>query len=503
MASARADRLETGRASCYGMPVVLLVMVLAAFALNFLTPMISDDYRYALKGISGSAIWAQYVRWSGRLVADTLSSFVLGLGVPWVADLFNAFAVAALIWILGALGRRLLDVFTNQGGPDAAGASLHAQTPHPAGISAGVMALLFAMYWIANPDLGQTTFWIVGAANYLWTNLFNFGFALAFVTVFQRGRHPLWQALGLCLLAVLAGCSNENTGIVTWVLLVGLTLKFQGGGRGRVWPWIWLFFLGVGICLLVLAPGNYVRENSFQEWYDQSFLWRVVDHFIRRFPDAMFRYWEVFALLWALAYAAGKPVSGSRSRVRQCGADVMSASGEVAWYGAVRGMWLLIGMSLLANAVLLFAPNIPKRALQGGFLYALVAVSILAHHVLAMPRLSRPRVLRAVFILCTGLWLLSFGLMLRAYGGAYQQDQVRVAQVLQGIRDGARHIEIPQYFFTPMLKKRDAFDTFFSGPNMARFYGAKKGTTITEYPVAGPYGPTRPPVRRAPEPGGS
>ncbi|XOT97897.1 hypothetical protein ACMTAU_01150, partial [Alcaligenes pakistanensis] len=39
----------------------------------------------------------------------------------------------------------------------------------------------------------------------------------------------------------------------------------------------------------------------------------------------------------------------------------------------------LIGASLLANAILVLAPNIPKRALNGGLMYLLVALSIYGH----------------------------------------------------------------------------------------------------------------------------
>ena len=479
----------------HGVSVILAVMVLAAMVLNVLTPMISDDFWYSLKGVSWAAVWTQYVSWSGRLVADTLSSFILGLGVPWIADLFNAVSLATLIWILTTLGRRLLEVFVAAAESEAGGMTLRA-LGRRRDVSAGVMGLLFSLYWISNPDLGQTTFWIVGAANYLWTNLFNFGFALVFITLFQRDRHPLWQGVLLCVLAVPAGCSNENTGIVTWVLLVCLTVRFQGRRRRNVWPWIWLFWFGIGICLLVLAPGNYVRESTFQDWYDQSFAWRAFDHLIRRFPDAMFRYWEVFVVLWALIYASGRPVSSRRPWPAGLSADLQADAERKSWFRALHGMWWLIGMACLANAVLVFAPNIPKRALQGGFLYALVAVSILAHHVLSTAPLVRPRIVKVVFCVCVVQWLLSFGLMLRAYHGAWLQDQVRVSLVQQGIHDGDKHIEIPQYFFTRMLKSRDEFDTFFNGTYMARFYGAQNGTTITEYSVAGPYGPNQVPVKK-------
>src|SRR5690606_4744873 len=104
---------------------------------------------------------------------------------PWVADAFNALALTALIWILAALGARLLALAQAWAPGLATPPASQAVTGASRGVDAGALALVFALYWIANPDLGQTTFWIVGAANYLWTSVFNFGFALAFVTVLQ------------------------------------------------------------------------------------------------------------------------------------------------------------------------------------------------------------------------------------------------------------------------------------------------------------------------------
>ncbi|WP_146030654.1 DUF6056 family protein [Castellaniella caeni] len=446
-----------------------LAILVVAFVLNHFTPMVSDDYAFYLMGVSWDTIKGMYMGWGGRLVANTLPNFILGLDQPWVADLFNSVALLALVWILTLLAVRILALL------DAA---------HPAALSVWpdirVLLLVFALYWIANPDLGQTTFWIVGAANYLWPSVFNFGFALAFVVLLQRKSCPWWQALLVCVLALPAGCSNENTGVVTWFLLACLAIRAWRQGQRSLWPWVWLFFMGVGICILVLAPGNYAREASFQGWYDHPFWWRVMDHFVRRFPDAMFRYWEVFLALGVLVYVLKRDVGASDT-------------GQLK--GTMTGMYLLLGMACLANAVLVLAPNIPKRALLGGFLYALLAFAMVAHRVFQSPRLAGAWWVTVLCVVCGVQWVLSFGLMLRAYHGTYLQDQVRVALVRQGIKDGAKHIEIPEYYFTWLLKSRDKFDVFFSGGDMARYYGGA-GVSISEYPVKGPYGAGRAPVRK-------
>ncbi|MEX8987039.1 DUF6056 family protein, partial [Salmonella enterica] len=68
--------------------------------------------------------------------------------------------------------------------------------------------LIFFTYWISNPNLGQTTFWIVGAANYLWTNLFVVVWLFFFYTITIKNSKAIspWVAL----LSFMAGCSNES-----------------------------------------------------------------------------------------------------------------------------------------------------------------------------------------------------------------------------------------------------------------------------------------------------
>ncbi|MBE8432459.1 hypothetical protein IQB77_22475, partial [Leptospira interrogans serovar Pomona] len=64
--------------------------------------------------------------------------------------------------------------------------------------------LIFFTYWISIPNLGQTTFWIVGAANYLWTNLCVVAWLFFFYTITIKNSKAIspWVAL----LSFMAGC---------------------------------------------------------------------------------------------------------------------------------------------------------------------------------------------------------------------------------------------------------------------------------------------------------
>ncbi|WP_238399661.1 DUF6056 family protein [Alcaligenes faecalis] len=428
------------RSGAWAFILFAVLAVMATWTIYWLTPMISDDFNYANKGIAWASIKAHYLNWSGRLVSDTISSAMLNLAPGWLKATLNTTALFGLIWILATLGARL------------AGQALRPS----------LLLLVFTLYWLVNPDLGQTTFWLVGAANYLWPNLFNFGFVLAFVWYLQKGRPSVGTGLALCILAVLAGCSNENTGIISWCLLAYLGLRHvQRTGSLSKWHLLWLLCMGLGVAILVLAPGNQVRAEAFARWYDQPLLWRIWEHFSRRFPDAILRYWGVILVMLIWRFTAG-PASSESTR---------------------RAIWLLIGASLLANAILVLAPNIPKRALNGDLMYLLVALSIYGHDLLAQGQRAIPmqRSLLMTLGACSTLWLVSSGLMLRSYHGTWEQDQVRRAILSDAHKHQRHHVRLPKYFFLPTLRSRDRFDMHFNPKAMARYYGSK--AVITEYAV--------------------
>lgn len=428
------------RSGAWALMLLSVLALMATWSIYWLTPMISDDFSYANKGISWVAIERHYLNWSGRLVSDTISSGMLSLAPQWLKASLNTIALFGVVLTLSALGARLAK-----------------QALRPS-----LVLLVFMLYWLVNPDLGQTTFWLVGSANYLWPNLFNFGFALAYVWRLQKEPPSLGLGLGVSALAVLAGCSNENTGIITWCLLAYLSVRhYQRERTIGTWPVIWLLCMGIGVTILVLAPGNQVRAVFFPAWYDQPLLWRIWEHFSRRFPDAMLRYWGVIVVMLAWRVFAG-PASSTPIRRMIC---------------------LLVGASLLANAILVLAPNIPKRALNGSFMYLLVALSIYGHDLLAQSQRTqcKPRYLALTLGICTMLWLVSSTLMLRSYYGVWKQDHVRRAIIAHAIKHDRKRIELPTYYFDTTLRSRDRFDTYFNGEALAKYYGTE--AKINEYSV--------------------
>ncbi|HAC7660823.1 TPA_asm: hypothetical protein G0F99_24475, partial [Salmonella enterica subsp. enterica serovar Enteritidis] len=118
------------------------------YSIGFITPMNSDDYTYALRELSLSSVKMHYLGWSGRVVSDTISTSLLKFFSPHIYNAINSAALTLMVLCWTMIP-----------------ATLTKSSPSPY-----VMIFLFFLYFIANPALGQTNFWLVGSANYLWTN---------------------------------------------------------------------------------------------------------------------------------------------------------------------------------------------------------------------------------------------------------------------------------------------------------------------------------------------
>ena len=57
--------------------LAVLAVFCAFYVIEYLTPFHSDDFSYGQMGLGFARHWSHYMGWSGRLVADYSSSFLL------------------------------------------------------------------------------------------------------------------------------------------------------------------------------------------------------------------------------------------------------------------------------------------------------------------------------------------------------------------------------------------------------------------------------------------
>lgn len=225
-----------------------------------------DDEWYATNLVTGlpisnlcdipeSQVW-HYLNWGGRSIAHTLLQLVLWAG-PVAADVINVIVTVLIVALICKLADARQLIF-------------------------GLMALGFLV--ILNADWSQNLLWQSGVANYLYMTTFILLFLLCY---FRTLENPTAKGLpGILLwiapLGLFAGWSNENMGPAVFIgtLCIIIYIKVK---ENRIYPWMIAgnIFCLIGSVLMIIAPGNYVRNGeAVDDVAGKGLLWRV---FLRGF----------------------------------------------------------------------------------------------------------------------------------------------------------------------------------------------------------------------------
>lgn len=225
---------------------VFLIMLL----LNCLTPLVADDYTFAFSYLTGERLtgigdvlasqYHHYFTWSGRFLIKCLAQWFT-IPPKIVFNLCNAAVYTGLglliYWL--AKGRR------------------KARDPL-------LLLLIFLSLWEIAPVFGQTSLWMCGSCNYLWATFFCLAALLPF-GLYLRAPFAArrWLPFASFAAGLVAGWSSENTSaglLVALVLTVGFVLCTEK--KAPLWMWSGLAGALLGFALLILAPGNYLRQDA-------------------------------------------------------------------------------------------------------------------------------------------------------------------------------------------------------------------------------------------------
>lgn len=400
-------------------------VVIIAFALTMLvavhTPMHSDDYSYALKGLSLDGVLKNYFSWSGRLVADYVSPSLLSL--PFIAK--AAINSGALIILL------LIISFLPQG-------SVYNRI-----IS---FATCFLLYWLGNSSLGQTTFWIVGSANYLWTNLF----LMLYIFLLIK-KAPAYFLLPL---ALIAGCSNENTGFVPMAITLIEMIRHKGDGRFKV-RMASLSLLIVGYLTMIMSPGNEVRSHYFGWWYSKDISVRLAEHLSIRIPEVASVFWIVLLCMVITLF--------SLLRDERSHDDKQNIK--------LKYSFAYLILSVATMLIMVASPTYPLRSGDGTLIFLLVSISYLINFSdLRKSSLFLLPMLIALII----LFVPKYKWMYVAYEAASKQNEFRIGLINEQKEKGMQELTIPDFFFSRMSNVHDRFDEYHNSASYGRYYGVKR-----------------------------
>lgn len=231
---------------------ILGILFIYMFSLNYLMPLLRDDYWYALVWDTSNKIvawpdvfqslYTHYLTHGGRMTAFfVLDSFLL-LGKPWF-NLLNAFLFVALTVLIYWHSQRKITLRFN---------------PY-------ILLLIILFTWLGLPHFAEVTVWMTGACVYLLTTVIILTFLLPYH--FSLLGKPLWEdslgaAIGMFWCGVVAGWTVENTaGTMTFLITV---TTFYFSRKNNLSKWMVSGSCGalLGLILLVIAPGNFVRWSS-------------------------------------------------------------------------------------------------------------------------------------------------------------------------------------------------------------------------------------------------
>lgn len=387
--------------------ITLLIFYVLTFILSYLNPMQSDDYWFFQKGLSWSTHWDFYLTWSGRFIIDYISSFILSIDNHLIIALISSLALPLLIYHLVSIPY------------------YQEEQQNEVGLVLSII-ILWCAYWLANPALGETTFWVVGSANYLWPLVF-VSALIKYVLRFSYQDYLSWkQWLLIAVLAICSGCSNEATGallLYVLVLLYGWCWYNKGNRSVIVMSFIIAF---AGYLVVFFAPGNLVRAGAVQSnalLYILVATQRLTHHFLVIVPTILQSYWPIYpVLLWAV----------DRSY------RYFQKSDKLLF-------WIFISATLMFCIIELASPHAGlARTNITGLFFLLLGLSFLLKNSFKSLIFSKLAIL--LFFILVGGYAFSYTAMINAYYSLHKQAEIRVAIINEEKSKGVNEVVVPNFY---------------------------------------------------------
>lgn len=299
-----------------------------------MTPWTYDDFGYGSGESSLAAIFAaqvqEHLTWSGKFVGHFMARVLLH-GPAWLHPLLTPLVFLGLIFsgIFLVLGTRWRE-----------------------SLRAWHIMVLSGLVWFALPAFGTVYFWRTGTPDY--------GYSLAFATAFlvpyrfwaeKKDYHlpggPLFAVAG-----AIAGCSNENVGMLAILVALGTSLyRLITLRRAPVWAVAGIVGAVVGWLFMMTAPGSTMRLAKIGG--------------LEKIPVFSWEALHKFLIFWSsqqlelLPYALGSLFCFW----------LLCRQGRLKPETWLPGL-VLFGMAQASLAAFVLSPSTPERAMSATFFYA-------------------------------------------------------------------------------------------------------------------------------------
>ncbi|SKA62360.1 hypothetical protein SAMN02745213_01250 [Succinivibrio dextrinosolvens DSM 3072] len=418
--------------SLYSFSFVILVFLIF-FSLEYNTPMHSDDFSMYLRGTSFSGFWEFYNGWGGGFVPYWLQVSLLKIKNHVVLSVLVSLFIVLFLYGISIFSAKVLNIRFNP----------------------FVFIIISSIYFIFNPNLGQTTFWIVGMTSYLVPLTLSI-FSFLFFWIYKNTSSNLIVVFVSFFVFFTSESSPTISAGVPYTLFVlilyckyikcDINWKFAGT--------VFLFSL-LGTSVLLLAPGHYQRmaQPAFSDWMSLNLFDKIIVNLER--IDDIFNYFKYslfiyFVSLFCLVFKGG--IKENRNVV------LLSL--------------IFFSSFIVIHLSMTFAPYMPPRALNNNFFFLLVSISLVLYKICCNV------ITRSIYIGITsffiGFFIFKWGITLDSYSTIMNQNAIR-KNIIQSEKlskgQDASPI-IPSYYYIKLLSSRDQLDGYFSG-SMKDYYGVK------------------------------
>ncbi len=343
--------------------LVLIIIYLIMLTCNLLAPLFyGDDYLYSfiitkdtiflhvvyesLERVDSfcdiiTSQWNHYFIWGGRTIAHILLQFFLWQG-KLLFDFFNAFVFVLLgleiYWIV------------NRGN-----VSLNFKPSR--------LCWIFFALWTMTPSFPVVYLWLTAVCNYLWMMVLSLAFALIYVRkYFKLTSNILSDKVKSFLMlpfGIISGWTNENN--ICWLILIIAIMIYQSYRKRDIKTWMITGWIGlcIGYTILIFAPGNMERLAI-------GISFGLVTDFKSRISNALMMilaglFFELILWHFFLRTIYKQAKFGDSEDIKR---SIIMAK-------------VFAIISAASTLIMIFSPEFTGRSLFQGFIYLLIAVTIL------------------------------------------------------------------------------------------------------------------------------
>lgn len=318
----------------------IVILAVIEFLVHRSIPFMMDDLWYStnlvtgekLQGISDiieSQIW-HFFNWGGRCMTHGLLQLVL-MYPEWAADLINTVMTLLLALVMCKISGQK-------------------------GLFWYLMA--FSALFSLNANWKMSMFWQSGTVNYVYSSVWIFTFLWVYFRQMEQPQGKPFPLISIWIvpLGVLAGWSNENMGPVCFLTTVAAIIYLVRVCHRPVQLWQVEGAVAslLGSCLVIAAPGNFVRKESLPQ---KGFLLTIWDRFLSMLEagaDFLFPSFVLVVIILILHHI----FADQKLRATQ---------------------WTLLAIVILSYGAMVLSPHYPDRATFGTMAACIILmISLLA-----------------------------------------------------------------------------------------------------------------------------